>query len=74
MSKHTYEESLSVVGEFSNLQELILIWLEAKTGQEGGVYIDNIDANFQDAVETLDRIWIEHIAEIEEDQKTEENE
>lgn len=64
MSKHTFEETLSVVGEFSNLQELVLIWIEAKTGQEGGVYIENIDMNFQDAVETLDRIWTEHLQEM----------
>ena len=64
MSKHTYEETLSVVGEVKTFKELILIWLEAKTGQEGNVWIDRIDINFKDAVETLDRIWVEDLMEM----------
>ena len=68
MSKHTFEETLSVVGQFNTLEELVLTWLEAKTGHEGGSYIDNIDMNFQDALLSLDSFWIEHLKEIKENE------
>jgi hypothetical protein len=56
-AKHSFKEALSVVGEFSDLEELVLFWIEAKTGQEGSDVVDSIDAEFSTHLYELVRIW-----------------
>lgn len=57
MSKHTFEETISVVGKFDSLEELVYIFLEAKTGDPD--YIDKLPTEFVEALVTLDNIWRE---------------
>lgn len=59
-AKHSFKGALSVVGEFSNLEELVLFWIEARTGQEGSEVLDSIDVEFSTHLYELDRIWGEY--------------
>jgi len=67
-AKHSFKEALSVVGEFSNLEELVLFWLEAKTGQEGSDVVDSIDAEFSTHLQELVRIWGDYLPNTEENE------
>ena len=67
-AKHSFKEALSVVGEFSNLEELVLFWLEAKTGQEGSHVVDSIDAEFYTHLQELVRIWGDYLPTTEENE------
>ena len=67
-AKHSFKEALSVVGEFSNLEELVLFWIEARTGQEGSGVLDSIDVEFSTHLYELVRIWEDYLPTTEENE------